>query len=95
MIRNIVVARLRPDATREDAEKGLHAMRSLQIDGLLDMKSGLDAGLREGNWDLSITTDLTDAEAYRRYNTDEQHNRIRRESFAPICAEMVRIQFEA
>ena len=94
MIRNIVVARLRQDATREDAEKGLAAMRSLQIDGLLDMKSGLDAGLREGNWDLSITTDLADAEAYRRYDTDEEHNRLRREFFAPICSDMARIQFE-
>ena len=94
MIRNVLVARLRPEARPEDAEKGLAAMRALQVDGLLDMKSGLDAGLREGNWDLSITTDFADAEAYRRYDTDEEHNRIRREFFAPICADMVRIQFE-
>lgn len=94
MIRNIVVARLRQDATRDEAEQGLAAMRSLQVDGLLDMKSGLDAGLREGNWDLSITTDFADTEAYRRYDTDEEHNRIRREIFARICSDMVRIQFE-
>jgi Stress responsive A/B Barrel Domain len=94
MIRNVLVARLRPEATPEDAERGLAAMRSLQIDGLLDMRSGLDAGLREGNWDLSITTDFTDAEAYRRYDTDAEHNRIRREIFAPMCTEMARIQFK-
>lgn len=94
MIRNVVVARLRPDATREDAEQGLTAMKALQIDGLLDMKVGRDAGLREGNWDLAITADFADAAAYQRYDADEEHNRIRREIFAVICAEIVRIQFE-
>ena len=94
MIRNVVVARLRPDAAREDAERGLTAMKALQIEGLFDMKVGLDAGLREGNWDLAITADFADAEAYQRYDADEEHNRIRREIFAVICAEIVRIQFE-
>ena len=94
MIRNVVVARLRPEATREAAERGLAAMRALQIDGMLDMKVGADAGLREGNWDLAITADFADVAAYQRYDADEEHNRIRREIFAVICAEIVRIQFE-
>lgn len=94
MIRNVVVARLRPEATREDVERGLAAMKALQIDGLLDMKVGQDAGLREGNWDLAITADFADVAAYQRYDADEEHNRIRREIFAVICAEIVRIQFE-
>ncbi len=95
MIRNVVVARLRPDATPEDAEKGLTAMKALQVEGLLGMKVGLDAGLREGNWDLAITADFADVAAYQRYDADEEHNRIRREIFARICEEIVRIQFEA
>jgi hypothetical protein len=26
------------------------------------------------------------------YDTDEEHNRIRRELFAPLCAQIVRVQ---
>jgi hypothetical protein len=59
------------------------------------MRVGVDAGLREGNWDFSITADFADVDSYQRYDLDEEHNRIRRELFAPISAEIVRIQFEA
>jgi hypothetical protein len=94
MIRNVVVARLRPGAARGDAEQALAAMRALEPDGCLDMKVGLDAGLREGNWSLAITADFADLESYRRYDTDEEHGRIRREMFGPIVEEIVRVQFE-
>lgn len=95
MIRNVVVGRLTPGAGREDAEKALAAIVALELEGCLDIKVGVDAGLREGNWDFSITADFADVESYRRYDLDEEHNRIRRELFAPISAEIVRIQFEA
>ena len=37
--------------------------------------------------------DFPDEDAYRRYDLDEEHNRIRRELFAPISSEIRRIQF--
>lgn len=95
MIRNVVVGRLRAGAAREDAEKALAAIVALDPPGCLDMKVGLDAGLREGNWDFTITADFADLESYRAYDTDDEHNRIRRELFAPISEEIVRIQIEA
>jgi hypothetical protein len=58
------------------------------------MKVGVDAGLREGNWDYTITADFADVEAYRAYDLDDEHNRIRRELFAPIAEDTVRIQIE-
>jgi Stress responsive A/B Barrel Domain len=95
VIRNVVVGRLKDGASREDAEKALAAIAALELEGCLDMRVGVDAGLREGNWDYSITADFTDVDAYRRYDLDEEHNRIRREMFAPISEEIVRIQFQA
>jgi Stress responsive A/B Barrel Domain len=94
MIRNVVVGRLREGAAREDAEKALAAIVALDPPGCLDMKVGLDAGLREGNWDFTITTDFADVDSYRAYDTDDEHNRIRRELFAPISEQIIRIQIE-
>ncbi|MDQ1502571.1 MAG: hypothetical protein QOD57_298, partial [Actinomycetota bacterium] len=37
--------------------------------------------------------DLVDEEAYRIYDADEEHNRIRAELFVPISASIERMQF--
>jgi hypothetical protein len=93
VIRNVVMGRLRPDVPTGTVEEALAAIIALAPDGCIDMKVGVDAGLREGNWSFSITADFVDEDAYRRYDLDEEHNRIRREMFAPISAEIARIQF--
>jgi hypothetical protein len=36
--------------------------------------------------------DLADADAYRRYDQDDEHNRIRRELLGPLCSEIARVQ---
>jgi Stress responsive A/B Barrel Domain len=82
MIRNVVVGRLRPEADRDQLDQALIGMTRLGIEGLLDVRVGQDAGLRPGTWDYAITADFTDADAYRRYDEDEEHNRLRRELFA-------------
>ena len=93
MIRNIVVGRLRRDAPPEAVEEALQALLGLRPDGLIEMRAGRDAGLRAGNWSYAITADFVDADAYRRYDLEEEHNRIRRELFDPISESIVRIQF--
>ena len=95
MIRNVVVGRVREGVPRETVEEALDAIVALQPEGCLDMRVGVDAGLRPGNWSFSITADFLDAEAYQAYDAEAEHNRIRQEMFAPITEEMVRIQFEA
>lgn len=54
-----------------------------------------DLRLRDGSWDFAITSDFADADAHRAYDTEAEHNRVWREMFAPPCAEIVRVQFEA
>jgi hypothetical protein len=95
MIRNIVVGRVRPEVPRAHVEEALAAIVALEPEGCLDMRVGVDAGLREGNWSFCITADFTDEDAYRRYDLEEEHNRVRRELFGPICEEIVRVQFRA
>jgi hypothetical protein len=94
MIRNVVMGRLRPDADLDRLAEGLDRLQKLGIEGTVEMRVGRDAGLREGNWDFAITADFADAEAYRRYDEDEEHNRLRREYFGPVAAQIVRLQFE-
>jgi hypothetical protein len=94
VIRNVVVGRVRPGTPLEDVEAALQALRDLRVDGVeFRMVSGVDAGLREGNASYAITVDLADEQAYRVYDADPDHNRIRREMFAPISERIERVQF--
>ena len=95
MIRNVVMGRLRPGVPRETIEAALAAIVALEPPGCLDVRVGVDAGLRPGNWSFAITADFVDEDAYRAYDVEAEHNRIRAEMFAPISDEVVRIQFVA
>jgi predicted RNA methylase len=94
VIRNVVVGRLRPGTDPSAVRPALDAIVALPVEGLLDVRVGLDAGLRNGSGDFAITSDFADAAAYRAYDVDAEHNRIRQEMFGPFCDEMVRVQFE-
>ena len=101
MIRNVVVGRLRPaqDAAQQAADEallqdGLAGIAALSFPGMLAMNVGCNLALRDGGWTFAITNDWQDAEAYRVYDTDEEHNRLRREIFAKICQDIARVQFE-
>ncbi|HEX5118608.1 MAG TPA: Dabb family protein [Pseudonocardiaceae bacterium] len=97
MIRNVVVGRLRePDDPQAQAmlKDGLAAIAALTFPGLLSMHVGATLALRSGGWSFAITNDWTDVDSYRVYDTDEEHNRLRREVFAVICEDIARVQFE-
>ena len=101
MIRNVVIGRLRtPDDTEQQAadlallREGLAGIAALKCPGMLSMNVGTDLGLRAGGWSFAITNDWQDADSYRAYDADEEHNRLRREIFSVICAEIARAQFE-
>ena len=101
MIRNVVVGRLRhaedPGQRAADAallREGLAGIAALRPPGMLAMNVGCDLGLRDGGWNFAITNDWENAEAYRGYDADEEHNRLRREIFAKICEDIARVQFQ-
>jgi Stress responsive A/B Barrel Domain len=94
MIRNITLVRGRSGHDRARMEEILAQLRAMRIRGMTGIWAGSDLGLREGNWDYGIVADLEDAEAYMRYDTDAEHNRIRGE-LAPLVEQIARSQIEA
>jgi len=94
MIRNVVMGRLRPGADTDLLDQALTAVCSLDIKGMRDVRVGRDAGLRQGNWDFTITVDFDDVDAYQAYDQDDEHNRLRREVFGPLSVEIARVQIE-
>ena len=95
MIRNVVLIRLTsPDTDGPRLDEALAAIEALDPPGCVSMRTGRDLGLREGGWDGAITADFDDAAAYRDYDLDAEHNRIRAELFGPISAQIARVQFE-
>lgn len=97
MIRNVVMGHLsNPDDPEQQAilREGLALIAAIDLPGRLSVHVGTDAGLREGNWHFAITNDWQDADTYRAYDADPEHNRIRRDYFAVICDNVARAQFE-
>jgi hypothetical protein len=101
VIRNVVVGRLRSaeDPAQQAADaallrEGLAGIAALKFPGMISVSVGIDLGLRDGGWSFAITNDWQDADAYRVYDADEEHNRLRREIFAKICQDIARVQVE-
>jgi len=95
MIRNVVVGRLKDGVAPEEIEPGLQALRDLAVEGVeFRLVAGVDRGLRDGNASYALTCDLVDDDAYRTYDADPEHNRIRRELIVPFSASVERVQFE-
>lgn len=93
MIRSVVLCRLRPGADPALLDAALRSLDGVRTEGMLAFDNGRDLDLRDGTWDAAITADFVDEQAYRRYDLDEEHNRVRRELFAPACGEIARVQF--
>jgi hypothetical protein len=94
VIRNVVVGRVRDGVPAEQVEAAIQALRDLTVEGVeFRLVGGQDRGLRDGNASFALTADFVDDEAYRVYDADPEHNRIRRELFAPIADSIERIQF--
>jgi hypothetical protein len=92
MIRSIAILKLKAGVRPELVDPLIDAMRRLQISGMTGMKTYRDAGLRAGNCDLVFICDLEDEEAYDRFDSDAEHNRIRAELAAPLAERLERIQ---
>jgi stress responsive alpha/beta barrel protein len=94
LITHIYVARLKPGTSDADVAIWLQAIDALDIEGMLEIRSGSDLDLREANWDVAITADFSDVAAWHRYNDDALHNQIRNEHAKPIVEAQQRVQFE-
>ena|ERR1700722_19346427 len=74
---NVALANLAPGQDPAAVAKAQRAFLNLNCPGTLSYVIGEDLGLRDGNWSFAIVADFTDADAYRAYDQDEEHNRAR------------------
>jgi hypothetical protein len=93
MIRNIVLVKLKPGCDLNEVAAIQDGLRGLDCPGTLSYAVGDDLGLRDGNWSFAIVADFTDADAYRNYDKDAEHNRLRAR-LAPLADQLARTQFE-
>lgn len=96
MIRNVVSVRLRDGLSEEQqaaVDRALDGIAALRLPGQLSMSAGRDLNLREGSWDAAIVSDWADADAYRNYDTHDEHN-VYRSLIAEACVDIARVQYE-
>lgn len=93
MIRNVVMGRTADTADAAEIEAGLAGIAGLDLPGMLACTVGRDLGLREGGWSFAIVNDWADADVYRAYDLDAEHNRYRA-MLVGNCSDIARVQLE-
>ena len=93
MIRHVVLVKLIAEHDAATVAEIQDGFRSLNCPGTLSYTVGDDLGLREGNWSFAIVADFTDADSYRAYDQDAEHNRVRAR-LAPMAEQIARAQFD-
>jgi Stress responsive A/B Barrel Domain len=92
MVRNVVLVELKPDADRAAVASIQDGLRGLNCPGTISYTLGDDLGLRDGSWSFAIVADFEDEAAYRAYDQDAEHNRLRG-LLAVQSARVARVQF--
>jgi hypothetical protein len=93
VIRNVVMVQLKAGADLAEVARIQDGLRAMNCPGTVSYTLGDDLRLREGTWSFAIVADFTDIDAYRTYDADAEHNRLRG-LLAPMTASIARCQFE-
>lgn len=94
MIRNIVLFSVKDGTPPERLDAIVSAMNAIRFAGCRRWEMVRDLRLREGNMPYAFIVEFDDAAAYRAYDGDGEHDRIRRELLAPIVDKIERFQYE-
>jgi hypothetical protein len=94
VIRNVTVIEFKPGTSREYLDQITEAMRNVSVPGMHNLTMGADLGLKDGNLHYAVVADFDDAEAYRRFDSDPEHERIRQELTRPAFVRYERVQYE-
>jgi hypothetical protein len=92
MIRNVVMVKLSDGADATAIAEIQDGFRAMNPPGCVSYTLGDDLGLREGNWSFAIVADFEDEAAYRAYDAEAEHNRLRGR-LAPHVESIARAQF--
>jgi hypothetical protein len=93
MIRSVVVVELKATADRAQVAAIQEGFRGLDCPGTISYTLGDDLGLKDGNWSFAIVADFQDEAAYRGYDEDPEHNRLRG-LLSPHAERTARAQFD-
>jgi hypothetical protein len=92
MIRHVSVMTLKDGADARQLVRALDQLRE-RVKGPTAMTYGVDAGLKTGNAAFATCVDFADEAAFRTWDTDAEHERIRKEQVFPIISGIQRCQF--
>jgi len=94
VIRHISVFSLKDGVDASEITRALDELRE-RVPLHVGHAYGPDAGLRAGNGGFGLSFDFADEGAYRAWDTDPEHERIRRERIVPLITGVLRCQFRA
>lgn len=92
MIRHVSIFTLKEGADLARIARSMDELRR-RVPGPVASSYGADLGLRAGNGGFATCFDFTDEAAYRAWDTNSEHERIRREEILPHLAAVQRCQF--
>lgn len=86
MIRSIILLKFKPDTTEQQIADMMAAGEAMleRQPGCRGYTLSRDLGLKAGRMSLAAIIDFEDEAAFRAYDVDEAHQRIRRDVLAPI-----------
>lgn len=84
---------LKDGTQAEQVDAVVRAMKAIHFDGCTRWELVRDLRLREGNVPYAFVAEFDDEAAYRTYDANAEHDRIRRELLAPIVERLERMQY--
>ncbi|MCP4436295.1 MAG: Dabb family protein [Actinomycetia bacterium] len=96
MIRHIVLLDLSETATDDDRQAILDALATLpgRIPSIRNYVWGADAGLAEGNAEITAVADFDDVAGYEEYRDHDAHKQVIGDYIKPVLANRTAIQIE-
>ena len=91
-IRHLAILALKDDVDRTKIAAAMDLLRA-RVPGFTRAAYGEDAGLKVGNGGFGVCFDFADEAAYQKWDTDPEHDRIRRELIFPFVTGISRVQF--
>ena len=94
MLRHVAMFRWSREVPGGEREKAVDALRewARAAEEFGNVTVGVDAGLREGNYDVVVVADFADEERYRAYDQDPRHVALVHDTIAPLLGLRAAVQ---
>ena len=91
-IRHVAIFTLKEGVDVSKITAGLQLLRD-SVPGFTRAAFGPDAGLKTGNAGYAVSFDFPNEAAYKQWDTNAEHERIRKELIFPLLSGISRVQF--